>query len=104
MKNIDDLYKKYYNTYKSDYDTDVELNDAKKKNFDCKQFELVDKTDKELKLDEETKDLKLTALPKWLSSKMILMKWKNRLTILEMIQTMSSQVLGIKKFLMIREN
>ena len=53
------------------------LNDAKKKNFDCKQFELVDKTDKELKLDEETKDLKLTALLKWLSSKMILMKWKN---------------------------
>ena len=69
MKNVDDLYEKYYNTYKSDYDTDVELNDAKKKNFDCKQFELVDKTDKELTLDEETKDLKLTALPKWLSSK-----------------------------------
>ena len=38
MKNIDDLYEKYYNTYKGDYDTDVELNDAKKQNFGCKQF------------------------------------------------------------------
>ena len=30
---------------------------------------MVDKTDKELKLDEETKELKLTALPKCLRSK-----------------------------------
>ena len=29
---------------------------------------MVDKTDKEIKLNEETKDLKLTALPKWLNS------------------------------------
>ena len=61
--------KKYYNNYKNDYDTDDELNEAKKKNFDHNQFKLVDKTDNELKLDEETKDLKLTALPKWSSSK-----------------------------------
>ena len=104
MENDDELYAKYYSAYKSGYDTDDELNEAKKKKFDHNQFKLIDKTDKELKLDEETKDLKLTALPKWLSSKMILMKWKNRLTILEMIQTMSSQVLEIKKLLMIREN
>ena len=29
MKNVDELYKKYYNAHKSDYDTD-ELNEAKK--------------------------------------------------------------------------
>ena len=69
MKNVNELYKKYYNNYKSGYDTDDELNEAKKKNFDHNQFKLVDKTDKELKLDEETKDLKLTALLKWSSSK-----------------------------------
>ena len=67
MKNVDDLYKKYYNVYKSDYDTD-EKGD-KKKNFDHKQFELDDKINKESKLDEKTKELKLTALPEWLSSK-----------------------------------
>ena len=69
MKNVNELYKKYYNNYKSGYDTDDELNEAKKKKFDHNQFKLVDKTDKELKLDEETKDLKLTALLKWSSSK-----------------------------------
>ena len=30
---------------------------------------MVDKTDEELKLDDETKYLKLTALPRWLNSK-----------------------------------
>ena len=69
MKNGGELQRKYYNAYKSDYDTDHELNEAKKKKFDYKQFKLVDKTDEELKMDEETKDLKLTALPKWLSLK-----------------------------------
>ena len=57
MKNVDELYKKYYDAYKSDYETDVELNEAKKKKFDYKQFGLVDKTDKETKLDEETKKI-----------------------------------------------
>ena len=56
MKNVDELYKKYYDAYKSDYETDDELNEAKKKKFDYKQFGLVDKTDKESKLDEETKN------------------------------------------------
>ena len=69
MENDDELYAKYYSAYKSGYDTDYELNEAKKKKFDHNQFKLIDKTDKELKLDEETKDLKLTALLKWLSSK-----------------------------------
>ena len=69
MKNVDELYEKYYNTYKSDYETDDELNEAKKKRYDRNQFKLVDKTDKELKLGEETKELKLTALPKCLRSK-----------------------------------
>ena len=31
MKNVDKLYKKYYNVYKSDYDNDDELTKEKKK-------------------------------------------------------------------------
>ena len=33
MKNVDELYKKYYHAYKNDYEDD-ELIEAKKKNFD----------------------------------------------------------------------
>ena len=55
MKNVDELYEKYYNGYKNDYDAD-ELSEAKKKKSDYKQFELFDKTDKKLTLDEETKN------------------------------------------------
>ena len=55
IKNVDELYEKYYDVYKNDYDTDDELNEAKKKKFDYKQFGLFDKTDKKLKLDGETK-------------------------------------------------
>ena len=69
IKNVDKLYEKYYNAYKSDYDTADELNEAKKKKFDYKQFISGNRADEELKLDEEIKDLKLTALPKWFSSK-----------------------------------
>ena len=69
MKNIEELYKNHYDAYKSDYDTDDELKEGKKKKFDFKQFELDDKISKESKLDEKTKELKLTALPEWLSSK-----------------------------------
>ena len=36
MKNVDELFKKYYNAYKSDYDTDGELKEAKKNYY--KQF------------------------------------------------------------------
>ena len=48
MNNIDDLYEKYYNAYKNDYDAD-DLSEAKKKKCDYKQFELFDKIDKETK-------------------------------------------------------
>ena len=37
-------------------DTDGELNEAKKEKFDHKQFELVDKSDKESKLDKQRKN------------------------------------------------
>ena len=60
MKNIDKLYEKYYDTYKNDYDTDDELNKAKEKKIDYKQFKLADK---------KSEESKLTALSKWLSSK-----------------------------------
>ena len=69
MKNVDELYKNYYNSYKSDYDTDDELKEDKKEKFGYKQLELDDKISKQSKLDEKTKELKLTELPKWLSSK-----------------------------------
>ena len=55
LKNVNELYEKYCNAYKSDNDTGDELNEAKKKKFDHNQFKLVDKTDKELKIDKETK-------------------------------------------------
>ena len=54
MKNVDELQKKYYNAYKNDNDAD-ELSQAKRKKLDYKQFELFDKTDKKLTLNEETK-------------------------------------------------
>ena len=40
MKNVDKLYENYYNDYKSDFNTDDELAQNKKKKFNCKQFEL----------------------------------------------------------------
>ena len=72
MENVDELYEKYYNVYKNDFDNDDELSEAKKKKFDYKQFELFNKTDKKLTLDGETKkdeESKLTELPKRLHSK-----------------------------------
>ena len=60
MKNVDERYKNYFNAYKSDYDTHDELTGDKKKNFDYKQFELDNKINKELKLDEKTKELEFT--------------------------------------------
>ena len=73
MKNVDELYENYFNAYKSDYDTDDQLKEDKKKKFDYKQFEIDDKISKESKLDEKTKELELTELPEWL----ILMKQEN---------------------------
>ena len=72
MKNVEELYQKYYIFYKNDFDNDDELSEAKKKKFDYKQFELFNKTDKKLTLDGETKkdeESKLTELPKWLHTK-----------------------------------
>ena len=57
MKNVDELYEKYYNANNYDYDNDDELNEAKKPKIDYKQFELFDQTDKKSKLDEQTKKM-----------------------------------------------
>ena len=40
MKNVGKLYENYFNSYKSDYDTDDELTKDKKKKYDYKQFEI----------------------------------------------------------------
>ena len=56
MKNVDDLYKNFFNTYKNDFDTDDELAENKNKKFNYKQFELDDII--------RTKSDKLK-LPKW---------------------------------------
>ena len=56
IKNVDELYKNYYNDYKSDFDTDDELAENKKKKFNYKQFQLDDII--------STKSDKLK-LPKW---------------------------------------
>ena len=60
MKNVDELHEKYYDVYKDDYDTNDELNQAKKKGFDYTKFKVGNKIDKVSKR---------TALTKWLSSK-----------------------------------
>ena len=44
MKNVDQLYKNYYNAHKSDFDTDDELTEDKNKRLNYKQFELDDIT------------------------------------------------------------
>ena len=77
MKNVDELYEKYYNAYKNDYDNDDELKEAKNKKIDYKQFELFDKTDKKSILDGETKkdeESKLTDCQNGCILKMILRK------------------------------
>ena len=45
-KNVGELYEKYYNDYKSDFDNNDGLDEGKKTKFDYKQFELFDKTTK----------------------------------------------------------
>ena len=103
IKNVDELYEKYYNAYKNDYDNDNELSERKKKKNECKEFELCDKTNKELTLDGKTKkdeESKLTALPKWLHSKN---DFKEAMKMIEDIRADTSNVKlsGDKKFLMI---
>ena len=63
MKNVDELYKNYQNAYKSDFDTNDELTEDEKK-----KFEIDDIISKQSNLDEKTKELELTELPKWLRS------------------------------------
>ena len=53
MKNVDNLYEKYYNAFKSDYDTTDELTRIKKEKYGYKQFEIDDKISKQSKLDEQ---------------------------------------------------
>ena len=65
MRNVDELYKNYYNAYKSDFDTNDELTEDKKEKFNYKQFEIDNMISKESKLDGKMKELKLTKLPKW---------------------------------------
>ena len=55
MKNVYELYENYYSADKKDYDDGDVLIEAKKKEFNYKQFELFDETDERPKLDEETK-------------------------------------------------
>ena len=70
---------------------------------------MVDKTDQELKeqtdeLDEETKDLKLTALSKWLSSKDDFNEAAKLINDIRADTNNVKKVLVIKKFLMIWTN
>ena len=55
MKNVDELYEKYYSVYKNNHDINDELSEGKKKKFHYRQFELFVKSDKKSKLDGETK-------------------------------------------------
>ena len=64
----------------------------KRKKCDYEQFELFDKSDKELTLDVKTKkdkELKLTALPKWLHSKN---DFKEAIKLIEDIKTDTNNV------------
>ena len=56
MKNVDELYKNYFNAYKSSFDTNDELTEDKKKKINYKQFELDDI------ISTKSDELKL---PKW---------------------------------------
>ena len=95
MKNVDELYEKYYNAYKSHYDNDHELNEAKKKKFDYKQVKPGDRT------DEETKDSKLTHYQNGRALKMILMKRKKLINDIRDDTNNVKPGSGDKKFLMI---
>ena len=48
MKNVDEFYKKYYKSYKSDYDANNELSEAKKKKLELKDLKLDGETKKKL--------------------------------------------------------
>ena len=95
MKNVDDSYEQHYNAYRNDFDIDDELNEAKKKKFDQRQFKLGDKKDEESKL---------TALPKWVSSKI---DFNGAIKLIEDVRADKNNVKsssGDKKILMICVN
>ena len=52
MKNVEELYERYYHAYKDDYDTNNELNKAKKKEFNYTKFKLRKKADSIAKMVE----------------------------------------------------
>ena len=41
LKNVITLYNNYYDIYKNNYGSKDELSEAKKKQFDCKQFKIM---------------------------------------------------------------
>ena len=55
MKNVDELYKNYYNMCNSNFDTDKELTENKNKKFKYKQFE-----------SDNIISTKSDILPKWI--------------------------------------
>ena len=80
IKNVEEVYRKYHDPYKDENDNGGELNGVENKKFDYKQFELIDKTGKGSKLDEETKTKLKTRLK---NEKKVLIK-KDLLDILTM--------------------
>ena len=59
MKNVNELYKNYYDDYKSNYYGNDKLGQDEKKKFNYKQFELGDEINKEPKLDEKTEEFEI---------------------------------------------
>ena len=60
MKNVNQLYNKYFDTYKKSYNSE-KVKDEEKIGRDCKQFEIIDNRDQERKStkkeETETKNL-----------------------------------------------
>ena len=48
MKNFKELYNKYFNIYKKNYDSE-KVKEEEKRGRDYKQFEIIDNEDQELK-------------------------------------------------------
>ena len=59
IKNVDELYKNYFDAHKSNYDAIDTLGEDEKKKFNYKQFELGDEINKEPKLNEKTKEFEI---------------------------------------------
>ena len=59
MKNVNELYKNYYDAYKSNYYANDKLEGDEKKKFNYKQFELGVEINKEPKLDEKMEEFEV---------------------------------------------